>query len=416
MRIAAILTAGIVLFALAGPALAASQSDWEDCKAQSSDPDRSISGCTRIINGDEENRRDRAIAYSMRAAAYLHGKGDTDRAIADENESIRLDPERGGAAYSIRASAYYTKGDPDRAIADENEAIRLDPKVSVYYFVRGSAYEKMGNTDRAIADFNEAIQLDPKAAGAYANRCLAYLRKGNSDLAIADCNQAISINPKLANAHDYRGGVLSKKGNYELAIADFNQAIDLDPKLLAAYASRASAYSKTSKYDLAVADYDQAISIDPKNSALYFGRGRVNLYAGSLDKSLADLNQANVLAPKHAYAALWLDIVSQRNKLPSRLPQTSSQLDMTAWPAPVIRLFMGQTTPSALLTAAESPDAKTRNARVCETNFYTGELSLMEGSKVEAIRLLRLAASDCPHDFLEWDGANADLKLLDAAY
>jgi tetratricopeptide (TPR) repeat protein len=414
MRISALLTAGTVLFALAGPALAASHSDWEDCIAQSSDPDRSISGCTRIINGDEENRRDRAIAYSMRAAAYLHGKGDTDRAIADENESIRLDPER-GAAYSIRASAYFTKGDPDRAIADENEAIRLNPKVSVYYSVRGSAYFKTGNTDRAIVDFNEAIQLDPKAAAAYAGRCLAYLRKGDSDLSIADCNQAISINPKLANAHDYRGGVLSKKGNYDLAIADFNQAIDLDPKLLAAYANRASAYSKTGNYDLAVADYNQAISIDPNNSALYFGGGRVNLYAGSLDKSLADLNQANVLAPKHAYAALWLDIVSQRNKLPSRLPQTSTQLDMTAWPAPVIRLFMGKTTPSALLVTAESPDANIRKGQVCEANFYTGELSLMEGSKVEAIRLLRLAASDCPHNFGEWDGANAELKLLDAA-
>jgi lipoprotein NlpI len=141
----------------------------------------------------------------------------------------------------------------------------------------------------------------------------------------------------------------------------------------------------------------------------------LNLYAGSVDKALADLNQANALAPKDAYAALWLNIVSQRNNLPSRLPQTSSQLDMTAWPAPVVRLFMGQMTSDALLTAADDPNVTTKTGQVCEANFYTGELSLMKEAKDEAIRLFRLAASDCPRDFTEWNAANAELEALGAA-
>jgi hypothetical protein len=32
--------------------------------------------------------------------------------------------------------------------------------------------------------------------------------------------------------------------------------------------------------------------------------------------------------------------------------------------------------------------------------------------KDEATRLFRLAASDCPHIFNEWDAANAELKAL----
>jgi lipoprotein NlpI len=85
---------------------------------------------------------------------------------------------------------------------------------------------------------------------------------------------------------------------------------------------------------------------------------------------------------------------------------------MTAWPAPVIRLFMGQMTAGALLAAADDPDATKRKGQVCEANFYTGELSLLKGSKNEATRLFRIAASDCPHNFIEWDGANAELKAL----
>jgi lipoprotein NlpI len=37
---------------------------------------------------------------------------------------------------------------------------------------------------------------------------------------------------------------------------------------------------------------------------------------------------------------------------------------------------------------------------------------LTKGLKDEATRLFRLAASDCPHDFNEWDAANAELKAL----
>jgi hypothetical protein len=36
----------------------------------------------------------------------------------------------------------------------------------------------------------------------------------------------------------------------------------------------------------------------------------------------------------------------------------------------------------------------------------------MKGLKDEATRLFRLAASDCPHGFNNWDAANAELKWL----
>jgi hypothetical protein len=56
---------------VAGPLLAASQRDWDDCKAALSDPDRGIPACTRIIESGGETERDRAIAYSNRAGVYM---------------------------------------------------------------------------------------------------------------------------------------------------------------------------------------------------------------------------------------------------------------------------------------------------------------------------------------------------------
>jgi lipoprotein NlpI len=119
------------------------------------------------------------------------------------------------------------------------------------------------------------------------------------------------------------------------------------------------------------------------------------------------------LTPSTPYYALWLDIVEKRSGLASRLPQAVSQIDMTKWPAPVIRLFLGQITPAAVLAAADDPDAETRKGQVCEANFYSGELALQHGSKDEAERLFRLAATDCPGDeFVERPAANAEVKAL----
>jgi lipoprotein NlpI len=55
--------------------------------------------------------------------------------------------------------------------------------------------------------------------------------------------------------------------------------------------------------------------------------------------------------------------------------------------------------------------AKKRN-KACEANFYVGEWALQQGAKEDAGRLFRLAANGCPHTFIEWLGANFELKAL----
>jgi lipoprotein NlpI len=182
-----------------------------------------------------------------------------------------------------------------------------------------------------------------------------------------------------------------------------------------AYNNRGYAYQAKGDNDRAIADYTQAIQINPKYMYAYFDRGLANLFAGALPKALADLNQASALNPKYAYAALWLDIVGQRSNVPSRLSQAISTIDMTAWPAPVIRMFLGQMPAAAVLAAADDPDATKKKGQVCEANFYSGEWAMRQGAKDEAARLFRLAASDCPKTFNEWSADNAELKALGTA-
>ena len=66
------------------------------------------------------------------------------------------------AAWDVnRGSAWGAKGDLDRAIADFDEAVRLDPKDAQAYYNRGTAWEKKRRLREALADFKMHSQLAP---------------------------------------------------------------------------------------------------------------------------------------------------------------------------------------------------------------------------------------------------------------
>jgi uncharacterized caspase-like protein len=57
-------------------------------------------------------------------------------------------------------------GDIDRAIADADEALRLDPRSDSAFYWRGNAWSDKADYGRAIADYDEALRLNPGFAEA----------------------------------------------------------------------------------------------------------------------------------------------------------------------------------------------------------------------------------------------------------
>ncbi|MGB9027419.1 MAG: tetratricopeptide repeat protein, partial [Rhodomicrobium sp.] len=87
MRLFIALGVGLISFS---SAFAASQADRETCD-KASDPDAGIKACTNIIDSYDKGYN-RAIAYNIRGNDYWR-KGEYDRAIADFDQAIRLDPQ-----------------------------------------------------------------------------------------------------------------------------------------------------------------------------------------------------------------------------------------------------------------------------------------------------------------------------------
>ncbi len=214
-----------------------------------------------------------------------------------------------------------------------------------------------------------------------------------------------------AEQRDNRGIAFDAKAGADTA-TNYIEMVRLDNKDPDARHNRGTKEQSKSDLNQIIVYYNTAIKRDPKDDDAYFHRGVANLYAGALPQALADLGQAIKLDPTYAYYALWIDIVDRRGNAASRLAQTTAHVDMTKWPAPVIRLSLGDATSAAVLAAADDPDPKTKRGQVCEANFYVGELALQQGAREEAARRFRLAAADCPHDFVEGPSAISELEAL----
>jgi tetratricopeptide (TPR) repeat protein len=58
-------------------------------------------------------------------------------------------------------------GDEEKALADFDEAIRLDPHYAVSLFNRGNMWFNKSDYDRAIADYEQAVRVDPSYSPAW---------------------------------------------------------------------------------------------------------------------------------------------------------------------------------------------------------------------------------------------------------
>src|SRR5262245_22661901 len=88
---------------------AAAADDRGTCLGGGPVGDEKVAACTRLILSKTLNSQDTVAAYTARGGSQGR-TGDQDRAIADLNEALRLDPNN-AFAIGIRASNYARKGD-----------------------------------------------------------------------------------------------------------------------------------------------------------------------------------------------------------------------------------------------------------------------------------------------------------------
>jgi tetratricopeptide (TPR) repeat protein len=262
--------------------------------------EEALAACTRALQAGRLDRTERVRVYNARGILWKR-KGDYDRAIADYNAAVELDPQYHYAYYN-RGISHFEKHDIDRAIADFTTVIRINPKFAQAYNNRGTAYKEKQDYDRALADYDQAIKTNPKAAGFYNNRGVAWKNKGEYDRAILDYDTAIRLNKDYASAYSNRGVAFHHKGDDNRALIDYEIALRLAPNDADAHNNRAISLAAKGDLDRALAEYGEAIRLNPKEPFFYNNRGAAWQRKGEFDRAIADYDEAIRRNPKYLHA------------------------------------------------------------------------------------------------------------------
>jgi lipoprotein NlpI len=315
-------------------------------------------------------------------------------------------------AYTARGYRWQTMGELDKAIADLDEAIRLNPDFALAHINRGTAWLAKDEPDKALVDFDTVVRLTPRSAGARFNLGYTWQKKGEFEKAIAEFDEAIRLDPGYTHAYVNRGIDWMWLGQLDKAIADEGLAIRLDPKAPAGYNIRGTALLHSGEFDKALADFDTSLQMNAGQDHVLMDRGLAWFAKSDYAQAQEDFAQAGKLKPAYAYYAIMAEIAGQHVSSPTRLPEAVAHLDMAAWPAPIVRMFLGQTAQTSVLAEAENAPPGQVTGRVCEADFYAAEYAIGQGGTQDAIRLLRLAGSVCPKSYIESFAVPIELKRL----
>jgi lipoprotein NlpI len=335
-------------FVFANQCSAQSSDEFSACRTDtSSNPDRAIKACSDALQSGKLSLRDVPLVLNFRGRAYTV-KGESDLAIEDFNQSIKLNPTNARVFYN-RGEVYYNKGDYDRAIQDNDQAIRLNPKFTDAFINRGLNYKFKGELDLALQDYDQAVQLSPTSVWAIGGR----------------------------------GGAFFAKGDYDHALEDFTQAIKLDPRNNQTFLGRGLVQFCLGRFMLAQSDFAEAFRL------------HTDEIFGAVWLFLAESKSPNDLK---------INIAELRKNVPH--PEKGE------WPGFIAGLFLGMVPPDKVIPMAKSPYPGVPKLRLCEAYFYLGELSLIGGNKTAATDYFQKAVDTGATGSAEYQMAKEELRRL----
>lgn len=155
----------------------------EGCR-QSESPILRIEACTRLIEQSEEGDVNPSWAFTNRALAYEQ-TGRLDRALADHNTALLLDPDF-ALGYNNRGILHARMGNLDAAIADHARAVEIDPGYVDAWYNLGATFGDAGELEEAARAYDAALERDPDNLDALTNRAAVLCELGEVERSIED--------------------------------------------------------------------------------------------------------------------------------------------------------------------------------------------------------------------------------------
>jgi tetratricopeptide (TPR) repeat protein len=175
---------------------------------------------------------DDSLAHAHSILGYIYLRvGQSDRALAEAERGVALDPNSGG--YLWLAQVLIELGKPTEALSAISKAMRLDPpNTDLYLFQQGGAYTQLGLWHEAISSLKPHEAHYPGNLWSHVNLARDYAALGDKDAAeaeLAEVERVVTLEPNSALGYFALADSLNSMGRPAQALAAMEKAMRLAP-------------------------------------------------------------------------------------------------------------------------------------------------------------------------------------------
>ena len=260
------------------------------------------------------------VVYRGRGVLALYA-GRYDEAIAAFTKSLELAPNHDRALFD-RAQAYEKIGELSKALADLDESLRLNKNSSAApYILRMKIFETQGEHAKAIGQIEPMLAAFPNDVDAYIAAGKLHMRLNQREQALALLNRGVVAAPDAA-IYLYRAQLrprADRKGRQQ----DIDSGTALDPHSIPAARLRAELEVDNGQYNDAITTLTNILKDSKVSGALTFvlvDRGVVHLKMTNLSLAEADFDHARKTAktPTQLNNIAW-ELATRNVALPTAL-------------------------------------------------------------------------------------------------
>jgi tetratricopeptide (TPR) repeat protein/predicted Ser/Thr protein kinase len=195
----------------------------------------------------------------------LYVEKNPERAVDHYRAFLALHPDS-ASAHNNLGRIYLQQRRFKEAIAELQETIRLDPDLFLAYFSLNSIYlYETGELDAAIQLAVRQIQRNAQSPRAYGQLATAYVAKGDLRQAETAFRKALELDARFTNDWYRLGHVLRLQGRHEEARHAYLRVLEIDPKDISAH-YEAGAISQLIGDDAAAERYLRTVITESERS------------------------------------------------------------------------------------------------------------------------------------------------------
>lgn len=268
-------------------------------------PSDAIQGLQTAIKSDANN----AFAHYMLGQAY-RANGESDRAIPELKESVRLNPRLMLAQRSL-AELAITKGDLVTLSSTADAMIQNMPFAPDGYLNRAIVELNRKDFKNGEADLQKAVQVAPNDPRAYEQ--LGMVRAAQKKLPDAQkfFEQALTVAPGDDRALKLLVATFMAQKQPDKAMARVKEQIGKSPNTAAFYVDLGTMQAQAKDYSGAQTSLHKAIDLDGNNIEAYAVLGQVQVASGSLDDAVKSWNAWMQKNPKDVRPYLMISSLEQ---------------------------------------------------------------------------------------------------------